>query len=46
VGLAKKRFRNDRNLCARGGSLDGGAQTCATRPDDKNVMLMRDVLGH
>jgi hypothetical protein len=46
VGLAEKRFRNDRDLYTGGGGLDGGPQTGAPGSNDQNVVLVRDVLAH
>ena len=44
--FAEKRFRNDCDSCAGGRSLDGSAQSRASRSDDHDVVLVRDVLGH
>ena len=46
VGFAQQGFRNHSNLYTGSRSLDCGAQTRASGPNDENVMLVRDVLGH
>jgi hypothetical protein len=46
MGFAKKRLRHDRDFCARSRSLYRSAQPRASRSDDHDIMLVRDVLGH
>jgi hypothetical protein len=46
VSLAQKRFRDYRDLRARDGSFYGGPQTCASRADYQDIVLVLDVFGH
>jgi hypothetical protein len=46
MGLTEKRFGNNGDLYAGSGSLHGSPQTGASCPDDKNIVLVRNVLGH
>src|ERR1700757_67284 len=46
VSLAEKGFRDDGNFDASCSGFGSGAQTCATRSDHKDVVLVGYVFGH